>query len=546
MRAAVYARYSTEMQSEASIEDQARLCDRLIAQNGWQVGQLYSDMGVSGATHLRPGYQQLVHDARNGGFDVVVSEGLDRLSRDQEHIAAFFKQMCFLGIPVYTVAEGLISQLHIGLKGTMSSLFLKDLAQKTHRGLEGRIRKGMSAGGITYGYDIHRAFKDDGTLTTGERSINGAEAAIVNRIFEAFADGKSPRAIAGQLNQDLIAGPRQTWGASTIYGNWRRGTGIVNNELYIGKLIWNRQRFVKDPMTGKRQARMNPASDWIVEDVPALRLIDQDLWDRVKARQGLIRKDIAEIDGPRPERARRPKYLFSGLISCGCCSGGYTLVGQIHYGCANTRNKGTCDNRLTIRRDVLEDTVLDGLRSKLLHPDLIAEFIETYQKEYNILMRDEVASRRAQETELKVIKRQIDQIITAITDGMYHPSMKAKMTDLETRKTYLSDALAEHVDQPLRLHPGLADVYRRKVADLRRALNDEGTKAEAVEVLRGLISEIRLAPQHGKLQIELVGALASIMALGDAGQTKAHASGVGVRQVTMVAGTGFEPVTFRL
>ena len=82
---------------------------------------------------------------------MVIAEGLDRISRDQEHIAAFYKQMSFQGIPVVTVAEGEISELHIGLKGTMSSLFLKDLAIKTHRGLEGRVRKGKSAGGVTYG-----------------------------------------------------------------------------------------------------------------------------------------------------------------------------------------------------------------------------------------------------------------------------------------------------------------------------------------------------------------------------------------------------------
>ena len=108
MRAVIYARYSTEMQSEASIEDQVRLCQRLVVQNGWHAVQVYSDMGMSGATHLRPGYQKLLEDARRNVFDVVVSEGLDRISRDQEHIAAFHKQMMFRDIPIFTVAEGKI------------------------------------------------------------------------------------------------------------------------------------------------------------------------------------------------------------------------------------------------------------------------------------------------------------------------------------------------------------------------------------------------------------------------------------------------------
>lgn len=106
----------------------------------------------------------------------MVAEGLDRISRDQEHIAAFFKQMRFLGIPIVTVAEGEVSELHFYLKGTISSLFLKDLGQKTHRGLEGRVRKGKSAGGVTYGYDVVRHIQADRTPTTGERTINTDQA----------------------------------------------------------------------------------------------------------------------------------------------------------------------------------------------------------------------------------------------------------------------------------------------------------------------------------------------------------------------------------
>jgi DNA invertase Pin-like site-specific DNA recombinase len=394
MRAVIYARYSSEMQSEASIDDQVRLCRRLIEAQGWMPAHVYSDMGMNGATHLRPGYQKLLEGARSHAFDVVVAESLDRISRDQEHIAAFHKRMLFLGVPIVTVGEGAINELHIGLTGTMSALFLKDLAMRTHRGLEGRVRQGESAGGIAFGYSMVRSLRADGSFTTGERSINPAEAIIVRRIFEEFAAGYSPRAIAGKLNSEGIAGPSgKPWGASTIYGNWRRGTGIVNNELYVGRLIWNRQRFVKDPETGKRQARLNPPEAWINEDAEELWIIDARLWDRVKARQKATRGVIGAPLGTRPELARRPRYLFSGVLSCGCCKSSYTLVGKTRHGCASARNKGTCNNRRTIDREVLEDRVLSGLRDRLLHPDLIAEFVVEYQREYNRMMKEKTAGR---------------------------------------------------------------------------------------------------------------------------------------------------------
>ncbi|MFC3118864.1 recombinase family protein [Jhaorihella thermophila] len=98
MRAVIYARYSTDMQREASIEDQVRSCMKLIEAKGWVAGEIYTDMGLSGATHLRPGFQKLLEDARSRKFDFVVAESIDRISRDQEHIAGFHKQMTFNGI----------------------------------------------------------------------------------------------------------------------------------------------------------------------------------------------------------------------------------------------------------------------------------------------------------------------------------------------------------------------------------------------------------------------------------------------------------------
>ncbi len=537
LRAAIYARYSTDLQRDASIEDQVRVCRRRLEREGWTVAQVYSDHASSGASHLRPGYQKLLEDAREGRFDVVVAESLDRLSRDQEHIAALYKQLSFRGILLVTIAEGEVSELHVGLKGTMGALYLKDLAQKTRRGLEGRVRQGLSGGGLCYGYDV--------AGRTGERTINAAEAETVRRVFREFAAGMSPRAIAVGLNRDGIAGPRGTgWGASTIYGNWRRGTGLLNNELYVGRLVWNRQRFVKDPETGRRQARPNPPGEWVVEEVPALRIVNDALWDEVKARQEATRSSIIENRDVRSERARRPVYLFSGLLRCGACGGGYILVNARHYGCANARNRGTCTNRLSIRRDVLEATVLDGLREHLMHPDLVAEFVAEYQREWNRLRQETLGARAGLETELKTVERQIRNIVEAVKAGFFAPSMKEEMATLEARQAELRERLADAPDAaPMALHPGLAEIYREKVADLSSALNVPARRQEAAEALRGLIEAITLVPVDGALQIELIGALAGILALGKEERPGPGARG---RKITLVAGVGFEPTTFRL
>jgi Resolvase, N terminal domain/Recombinase len=147
-----------------------------------------------------------MRDALNRRFDVVLAESLDRFSRDQEDTAGLFKRLTFAGVSIVTLAEGDITHLHIGFKGTMNALFLKDLAEKTHRGLRGRIEDGKSAGGLCYGYRIVKALKG-GTVTTGEREIEPGEAAVVERMFREFIAGVSPKQIAKNLNREGVPGP---------------------------------------------------------------------------------------------------------------------------------------------------------------------------------------------------------------------------------------------------------------------------------------------------------------------------------------------------
>jgi site-specific DNA recombinase len=516
-RAVVYARYSSDNQRDASIEDQVRQCRARIEQERWQLGEVYSDHAISGATTLRPGYQKMLEDARAGRFEVLVAEALDRLSRDQENIAGLFKQLCFAGVRLFTLSEGEIGELHVGLKGTMNALFLKDLAHKTRRGLEGRIRQGRSAGGLCFGYDVVRKIDASGEALRGERRVNEGEAAIVKRIFKEFTQGRSPRAIAQSLNKERIAGPAgRSWGPSTIYGNWQRGTRILNNELYIGRLIWNRQQFVKDPDTGRRQARPNSEAKWVVEEVPHLRIIDEPLWNQVKQRQQNSRSRVMTKDrGIRSERARRPNYLLSGLIKCGSCGGGFSKISQSHYGCSTARNKGTCPNLLAVRRDQLEVTVLNGLKDQLMHPELVTAFVDEFHREVNRQRAEQDGSRERTTRDLEKTEREIRRLIETMKAGVPGAAVKDEMVALEARRLELRGRLGAASPPMPRLHPNLAQLYRQKVTNLAEALNDENTRLEAAECIRDLIEEIRLVPENEKLRVELYGELAALINLAN-------------------------------
>jgi site-specific DNA recombinase len=550
MRAVIYARYSTNLQRDTSIGDQIRSCKARIDKEGWVFLTSYTDHAITGSIRMRPGYQKLLEDARSGEFDVVVAEALDRLSRDQEDVAALYKHLSFSGVKLITISEDEITELHVGFKGTMNALFLKDLAEKTRRGLEGRVREGKSGGGLCFGYDVVRGHDARGEPIHGGRKVNEGESDVVRRIFAQFAAGRSPRRIAVALNREGVQGPRGgNWDASTINGNAARGTGILNNELYIGRLVWNRLRYIRDPATGKRISRLNAPDRWIVQEVPELRIIPQDLWDAVKERQLMLKRNTRPDLGERPFWARqRPRFLVTGLAKCGECGSSYVKIGATLFGCAAARNRGTCGNRLNIRLDTLEAIILDGLRSQLMTPDLFKAFCEEFHREVNRLRTDGNAAAEAKRIELDRIERRIRRIVELITDDDAPVrALKQELVTLEARQLILQHELAAtNAPEPL-IHPNLAEVYRQRVERLHGSLRDPAMRDEAFALIRSLIEEIRLVPEDGKLRVELRGELAGILALAAHSKKPDGLTAAGLAaQIKMVAGVGFEPTTFRL
>ena len=396
-------------------------------------------------------------------------------------------------------------------------------------------------------YDVVKKTDGNGEPLRGERRVNEAEAQIVRRIFRDYAAGKSPRRIAHELNAEGVPGPAgNAWGPSTIYGNWRRGTGILNNALYVGRLVWNRLRYIKDPDTGKRVSRLNPESEWIVQEVPELRIVEDELWSRVKDKQNVVRVARKPLQDGNPLGARkRPPYLFSGLIKCGACGGGCSMISATHYGCSTARNKGTCDNRSAIKRDELEDRVLRAMREHLMEPALFEEFCEAYTRAVNELRIAQRADLAGKEAELRKIERELEKLVRAIMDGVAALSIKDKILDFEERKVQLEKELENADEPPSLLHPNMAKVYSRKINALYEALQSDEGRPTAADLLRTLIDRIVLEPNDGKLGILIKGDIAGILSFASA-EKELPATAVRGGQVPVVAGVGFEPTTFRL
>ena len=370
MRAVIYARYSSDLQREASIEDQIEVCRRYAQAQGWTVVERYTDAALSGASCFRPGFQKLLADASQRRFEIVISEAIDQLGRRLADTADLQDQLAFHNIRLFTPSIGEATSIHIAVMGMMAQLALKDLGEKTRRGQLGRVRKGRNPAGVAFGY---RAI-EDGAEGRGARRIDPDEADVVRRVFEEYAAGKSPESIVRDLNRGGIPGPGgRLWSNTTLRGQLDRGTGLLNNSLYRGVIEWNRCAYTKDPRTGKRVARPNPSNRWECAEVPELRIVDDTLWRRVKARQASLREGMRRnpaatsskaADNPL-NRTHRPRFFLSGLLRCGCCQGRYAITGRDRFACSTRKQKGTCDNRVTITRQEIERRVLEGLQDAI-------------------------------------------------------------------------------------------------------------------------------------------------------------------------------------
>ena len=275
---------------------------------------------------MRPGYQAILEGAREGGFDVVVAEALDRLSRDQEDIAALFKRLQFAGVRLVTLGEGEIGPLHIGLKGTMNALFIRDLADKVRRGVRGRIRIWQIGRRQRLWLRPRQGVRPDWRAGARRPNDQRGRGRIVCEIFSRYAAGKSPRKIAFELNARAIPAPRgSAWSGSTLNGNRGRGTGILNNENYVGRRVWNRLCYAKDPETGKRRSRANASDAVIAVETPNLAIVPRELWEAVKARQAAVgqgRKTDNAADARAPFWSKqRPRYFFPA-----CCGAAFAAA----------------------------------------------------------------------------------------------------------------------------------------------------------------------------------------------------------------------------
>jgi site-specific DNA recombinase len=516
MRAALYARFSSDLQDARSIVDQVRELKALAERKGWMIAGTYTDAAISGATMLRPGIQALITDAAESRFDVVLAEALDRLSRDLGDTAQLHKLLAFHRVKIHTLSEGDVGKLQVGFKGMMNDAFLEELARKIRRGQRGNIARSLAAGGRSYGYEVLKEIGADGEIMRGRRRINETEAAVVRRIFADYVAGVSPFTIARQLNAEGVPSAQgakgKLWNASTIVGHRARRHGVLHNELYLGRLIYNRVTMIKHPETGKRISRINPREEWRVVEVPDLRIVDDDTW---AAAQALKLSNGGGEQAAPPKR--RQTHLLSGIVVCDLCGATYISRDRTQLTCTGFYYRGTCTNARRVDRAQLERRVLEEIQKLLATPEAVREATQRLHSDEARHVVDQQRAARVKVKELGDVKGKIARLVAAIEEGGDAKALVAKIRELEARQAAIEReiAAAPGAGAVVTLAPNAHEIYKAEVARLAADLyaGEPQARAKKLGLIRALIEQVRIIPTADGWQWELKGRLRQFLTL---------------------------------
>ena len=431
LRVAIYARHSTHMQAGPA-EEQIDRCITLVEQQGGVVADIYRDEAKTGATTAhREGINRLVSDADNKRFDAVFFESLSRLVRDIADVATVFRKLTSAGIAIHSVTEGRVTGLHIGLKGAINALYLKELGDKSRRGLRTSVKRGRVLT-YPYGYERTLTFDGAGNQITGQAQINAAEAAIVRRIYEEFASGKLATEIVHGLNRDGIPSPSGgKWSTAALYGARSRRDGILRRPIYAGNYVWGRSTYPTDPRTGKKVRQPHTSTEWEILEVPHLGIIERKLWAKVQNRLG---HRAPSRPAPQKRTRQRPSHLHvtSGIIWCARCGGRLTTVWGGTLRCDGRQMH--CDQVFQIPRQVIIRRVLRVLRMRLRghHHPLLRLIEEEHEKR-----RADNAAKAAKRNKIEALvanrREKLTRLLDLVEDGTGGDEARSRIRNHEKR-----------------------------------------------------------------------------------------------------------------
>ena len=407
-KAVIYARYSSDKQTEQSIDGQLRECNDFAKRNNITVIGQYIDRALTGTTDKRPEFLKMIEDGKKKIFNYVIVYQLDRFARNRFDSATYKAKLSRNNIRVLSARENITDDasgvLVEGVLESMAEYFSKELSQKVTRGMKESLLKGNWTGGrLTYGYDI----KDKKYV------INEEESRIVREIFEGVIINKTLKQITKELNEK---GFRNKQGSMFSLAFVSR---LVRNKKYIG--------YISDSIETKD----------LIEPI-----IDQDTFDIVQDRLSPHKRKPAQHKAPL-------LYYLSGKTYCGNCGNlvtadsGTSNTGTIYryYKCSNRKkNKHACNKKM-IGKELLEGEVINKTVEEIFKPELLKEIAENIVKTFNNEIKDDYQVKSYQ-NQIDDVSKKIENIMKAIEEGIITSTTKEKLLAYESLKADLLEQIA--------------------------------------------------------------------------------------------------------
>jgi len=504
MRTAAYARFSSDLQKETSLDDQIRVCREHADRHGWQWQEthVYVDAAISGASlDGRAGVQALLAAAASNPrpFDVLLVDDSSRVARDLADALRVLQRLKFEGVRVIYISQSIDSaseqaETLVAVHGLVDGLYLREMAAKIRRGLAGQLQRGFSTGGVQYGYRAVPVPDPSGRLDPsgypallGKRlEVNDAEASVIRRIFEWYAAGVGVPSIVSRLRTEGVPGAR---GVEWKFGAVRR---LLGNERLTGKQIWGQTRYERRPGTNQEVARRVPRSEWRILERPDLRIISDKLWSAVQARRAIVAEAPRQA-GKTLMRGRNAalhsRHLFSGFMRCGLCGGAITVVsggwGSPRYGCIRRSKNGAtaCSNKLTIRAKIADAALLAGLRAELLQPATVAYITDRLADALNRIRDQRPQDRGAIDRAKAAAEQKLRNLITAVEEGAGAPTLLSAIRAREAEIRAL-EAQRAALDEPLEQRLAVMPVWVRQQLEDSAGLLAESPERSKAEFQR--------------------------------------------------------------
>ncbi len=548
----IYARFSNEKSNEKSNDDQIVYCQEFAArQPGWQVVEVFQDAAISAsAIRGRPGAEAIIKAALNGQIDIILAEHADRISRSTTDMSALMDHADFHGFEVWAVNNGgKLSKVMASVTTAMTQEQREETGRKVHRGMKPKFeRDGLHMGGRPYGYHLKHEITDK-VSDRGRLLVNDAEAEVIRRIFAERLAGNTPRQIAQGLNKDGIPAPRGgRWNASTINGMKKRGTGILNNTLYVGRPTWNKNHMRK--VVGeaeKRVIRPRDKSEHVTREEPEYRIVDEEIFLAVQR----LKEERAHVPPPKQRKAKR---LLSGLLRCGCCGSGMSVKGRDKTGkmriqCSRHHESGDCPNPVMTYVEIVERKVIDTVLGLFSSPEDINVLLKNARAEARRDVGDKINERSKLERRLGELEREVEKLTDLLMRGVgveavLDQRVKSAYAEKTVIETKLSVLGKDKPDNVIDIHPAALKKVLACATELREMMERgdmEGDHALS-EAFRFFLHSIVVHKAEGWRKEPTVEIHSPWMAF-TANPPTADATASSLSGGLMVAEEGFEPPT---